>query len=252
MADRVPLIDIITLPEQSNSHHHAHSQVVVATEGVSLMEVDGQQRQILPGQGCSVDSFFPHQYAALSDHSNILVLNVAVKPDLDSAQYRSFFQLDPRTQQLISMLVEQTRNEECNSKLAHACQQTILSLVESRSTEFDRRYRDSKLDMNRIDSFVMRNLSHKITVPQLASLVYLSESQFYARFKQQMSITPTHHIAQMRLNEVKKCLLNTNLPLSQIADHCGYSSQSAMTNCFKQAFGVTPAKFKVLHSQPCD
>jgi AraC-like DNA-binding protein len=211
------------------------------------MEVGGVSRQILPGQGCAVDAFLPHQYAALSDDSRILVLNQSgVATPLSDEGSPTFFQLDAQVQQLIAMLITQTRNDPNDQLLLQTCQQTMLTLVARRSQAFETQFRDSKLDISVIEAYIRRNFSNKISVPQLASLVYLSESQFYTRFKQQMGITPAQYIFQLRIEEVKQCLALTRLPLSQIAQQCGFSSQSAMTNSFKKAVGVTPAKFQSL------
>ncbi|MBM7034952.1 helix-turn-helix transcriptional regulator [Vibrio ulleungensis] len=253
MLQRLPLIDLITLPEQAHSHHHEHSQVVVGLEGVSLMEVNGEPRQILPGQGCAVDAFLPHQYAALSDDSRILVLNQpGVASSLGDTHSPAFFQLDAQVQQLIAMLLAQTRSDPSDAILLQTCQQTMLTLVARRSQTFERQFRESKLDISVIEAYVRRHLGSKLTVPQLAALVFLSDSQFYTRFKQQMGITPAHYVSQLRIEEVKQCLLLTDLPLSQIAQQCGYSSQSAMTNSFKKAVGVTPAKFQSLIPTPAN
>jgi AraC family transcriptional regulator len=47
-----------------------------------------------------------------------------------------------------------------------------------------------------------------------------------------------------RLEQARKLLNVTNLPISRIAEDCGFSSQSHLTARFREAHAATPAEFR--------
>ena len=49
---------------------------------------------------------------------------------------------------------------------------------------------------------------------------------------------------QQNLEQVRKLLSLSEMPLVRIAQECGFSSQSHLTACFRTAHAVTPAQFR--------
>lgn len=56
--------------------------------------------------------------------------------------------------------------------------------------------------------------------------------------------TIRQYILDMRISHAKKALLNTDLPLSAIAETVGFNSNSYFSTYFRQATGLTPAQFR--------
>ena len=56
--------------------------------------------------------------------------------------------------------------------------------------------------------------------------------------------TIRQYILDMRISHAKKALLNTDLPLSVIAETVGFNSNSYFSTYFRQATGLTPAQFR--------
>jgi AraC family transcriptional regulator len=52
-----------------------------------------------------------------------------------------------------------------------------------------------------------------------------------------------------RLEAARDLLINTDLPLLQLADETGFSSQSHFTESFKKVYDVTPLQYR--KAVPC-
>ena len=88
----------------------------------------------------------------------------------------------------------------------------------------------------------------KINVEGLARRVGLSRRELLRLFRKETGRTPTEVINERRLEKTRSLVLHTHLPLITIADSVGFSSQSHMTRCYRDAFGITPARERARRS----
>lgn len=92
----------------------------------------------------------------------------------------------------------------------------------------------------RVRELVMTMLAKDLSIGELAQVTGFSKTQFVRLFKNSFACTPYEYILNVRLQEAKTLILNSELPLAVIADAVGFSSQSHMTTAFVRAFDVTP------------
>ena len=62
--------------------------------------------------------------------------------------------------------------------------------------------------------------------------------------KRVFRLSTKKYIMKVRLEEAMRRLIQTDQPLVQIADACGFSDQSAFTRQFRAATNQTPAAFR--------
>lgn len=126
---------------------------------------------------------------------------------------------------------------------SHMAIRRTASIELSRAGPVDRRLR-------RAIEFMHDNYSREIDLEEIASAAYLSEFHFARMFKQITGVTPHYYLANLRLERARKLLLETALPISEIAAMVGYQSQSHFTRLFRSAAGVTPRAFRNARSDP--
>ena len=107
----------------------------------------------------------------------------------------------------------------------------------------------------RIDQHLFLSLEKPVHVVELANITRLSKGHFQRAFKQTFQVSPHRYIVIFRLKHAKKLMLETRLPLSEIARACGFSDQAQMSRLFSREVGLAPnvwrrAKLAELNDDP--
>jgi transcriptional regulator GlxA family with amidase domain len=92
--------------------------------------------------------------------------------------------------------------------------------------------------------YIRQNYHKQITLKELAELTHLSVSALERRFKKHLAKTPSRLINEVRLENARRLLMDTNLPISDIAFQTGFSDHSYFTKQFKLFFGMHPSKMR--------
>lgn len=93
-------------------------------------------------------------------------------------------------------------------------------------------------------AYIREHLNEPLAVPMLADMAGVSVAHFRRLFQDAMGSPPHRYILATRLEQARKLLSMTPLPISQISDECGFSSQSHFTACFRAAHASTPADYR--------
>jgi AraC-like DNA-binding protein len=89
-----------------------------------------------------------------------------------------------------------------------------------------------------------------ITASQMAQQVHLSPAHFSRLFHRIMGMTYSHYLTQLRFYAAQNLLHHSDMPIAQIAQHCGFSRQSYFTRRFREFYGMTPSAFRSHVSRP--
>ena len=93
-------------------------------------------------------------------------------------------------------------------------------------------------------AFVQRNVMQDITLRSIADACACSESTVSHLFKAYTNQSVKKYINDLRIQQAKKLLLATSLPVSNIAFLCGFADTNYFSTAFKKRFGLSPAKFR--------
>ena len=77
-----------------------------------------------------------------------------------------------------------------------------------------------------------------------ARICGVSESSFYAYFKEWSGESPKEYKNRIRINAAKSMLENSNLPISEIAFRVGFDDPYYFSRLFKKMVGVPPRTFR--------
>ena len=98
--------------------------------------------------------------------------------------------------------------------------------------------------MNRIYEYVQENFQEIITLEDVANEVSLTVPAFCRFFKRMTHITFTQFLNEYRITCACKLLLQEDMLIVDIADHCGYQTLSHFNKQFLKITGYTPSDFK--------
>lgn len=88
------------------------------------------------------------------------------------------------------------------------------------------------------------HLSGSLSNGELAGLARVSESHFRRIFADAVGMPPHRYIQGRRLAQARRLLTMSDLPISVIADECGFYGQSHLTKCFQAMHATTPAVYR--------
>lgn len=96
-------------------------------------------------------------------------------------------------------------------------------------------------------SYIAQNVDKQISLHALAELVGLTPQYFCSLFKKATSQTPVEYINLIKLRHAKALLLQTELPVREIAHRVGVEDPSYFCALFKRYEHMTPMSFRTLH-----
>ena len=94
-------------------------------------------------------------------------------------------------------------------------------------------------------NYIIEYLETDINISELATQFAVSKFHFHRIFKEQMGANVYETIKSIRLQKASNLLItNRHSTITQIANMCGYSSQTSFLRAFKDRFGQTPRGWK--------
>ena len=99
-------------------------------------------------------------------------------------------------------------------------------------------------DISTAVRFIREHALEGVSVRDVLKHVPLSRRVLEARFKQVIGRTPHDEIERVKIEQVKRLLIDTDLILGAIAHRCGYKHVEYMCVAFKRAVGTPPGKFR--------
>ncbi|OHB65779.1 MAG: hypothetical protein A2Y77_18220 [Planctomycetes bacterium RBG_13_62_9] len=93
-----------------------------------------------------------------------------------------------------------------------------------------------------------RARTEAIQVDDVLRSVSISRRSLYDRFARTLGRSVHHEIKRVRVDELARLLVDTDLPMSQLALRLGCSDIKNLSRYFKQETGVTPLQYRNEHS----
>ncbi len=92
--------------------------------------------------------------------------------------------------------------------------------------------------------FISENYSQDLSLSILAKHFALSESHFSRQFKTFTGFGVNEYIATVRVKNAEKMLATSKIPITDIAQNCGFNSSSYFSAVFKKVRGITPGEVR--------
>lgn len=103
---------------------------------------------------------------------------------------------------------------------------------------------EKKKRMRKLLAYISKNYMEPVTLQELASVIGLSEAECCRFFSSQMNRTPFSYLNQYRIERSCELLVNTDLPVSDIAMQTGFNSFSYYGKRFREMMHCTPSEYR--------
>lgn len=92
--------------------------------------------------------------------------------------------------------------------------------------------------------YIHAHYADKLAVADLAAAAFCSQRECYRCFQLCLHQTPAEYLQHVRLQAACKLLIETDIPVTEIAQRCGFSSSSYFGAQFRQEYSCTPTQYR--------
>ncbi|WMT43273.1 AraC family transcriptional regulator [Paenibacillus sp. D2_2] len=101
-----------------------------------------------------------------------------------------------------------------------------------------------KRSMPRSIRYIHEHYDEPITVQKLAEYEHYNPTYYSEWFMKETGKSPSSYIQEVRLNEAKKLLRSSDIPILHIAIQVGFGHQSSLTRLFVKHEQLTPSQYR--------
>ncbi|MBO0495624.1 AraC family transcriptional regulator [Pseudomonas sp. Marseille-Q1929] len=245
-----PILTLRHYTQAPIDHSHDHAQLVFGLSGHLDFEVEGRGSQVRESS-VMVLPYSAHHVCDSRDGSRCLVLDVPTEHwvvqslgEHADASRRLLDQptrlaLDARQHQLVQWLAHSPVNDPLIVQ-----QGAVLLLASLNAPQEAMPLPGKRLPYAAFNAHIERHVAHPLQVADLARIADLSPARLHARFMAECGQTPMDYIRSRRLHMALDLLRGTPLPIGEIAERVGYSSQSAFAAAMLREFGASPGQLR--------
>ena len=108
----------------------------------------------------------------------------------------------------------------------------------------DRKVKDEGIVSSAI-SYMRQNYQNPdLTMNALAEYLQISSVALSIEFKNEMGIEPSRYLTNLRMEEAKRLLRETELLVKDISNAVGYEDVGSFIRRFRKQMGVTPLQYR--------
>lgn len=95
-----------------------------------------------------------------------------------------------------------------------------------------------------LKQYMDNHIESNLSIKTLANYVFRSPSQTIRIFKKEYGVTPYNYLLSKKIETAKLLLINTNMPIKQIAVKLKFADEHYFSNFFKSKTGISPISFR--------
>ena len=100
--------------------------------------------------------------------------------------------------------------------------------------------------VHRAVSYIQENYARQISIKDYCQICKMSMPYFGHLFKTETGMFFNNYLTQCRMCAAIALMNDTEMKISDVAEACGFSSNSYFISCFKKQTGLSPVKFRAL------
>lgn len=101
-----------------------------------------------------------------------------------------------------------------------------------------------------MEQYLKENLSRRITLESMEREFNCSKSTIINRFIRRCQYTPMKYLANLRMMEAERLLIESDATMTHIAESVGYDNPSNFARAFKQFTGMSPREYRKCYGRP--
>lgn len=237
-------------------HIHREFEFLVMTKGKGTIYIENEKFEIKAGDGLFINSeelhigvktdsepaeffavvFAPEVFGSLAIDS---IVQKYVEPVI-KRKISMPKKLDCNIIELLNKVHEEPGELKIKSLLFDIWDQCLAKSEKSPDV-----VKSKALDEMKAVMEYMRNNCHKdISLDDMAAYINISKGYLCREFKKVVHMTPFEYLIRVRIDKSCDMLRNTNFPIGEISEQCGFNSFSYFTKIFREKVGCSPREYR--------
>ncbi len=249
-------------------HIHREFELLVIKCGTGVMYIDNNEYLIREGNGVFVNSgqlhlgerandepceFYAIVFApeTMSDLGTDAVTEKYIRPIVNKKiTPPSYLSREPPWQRDILEIadaVEKINSEKipASELAAKAKLMEAWRLLYLHSEEREQSPKQGIIDgMITAMEYIRAEYASPLTLGGIAEHVSMSSGHFCRSFSEVMHETPFAYLMRIRVENARRLLREGRIPISEVAEKCGFNSFSYFSKCFREEVGCTPSQYQ--------
>lgn len=253
--------------ETYNNHFHPEMEICFILYGNAEFHVEQQVYPLYEHDFLIMNPLELHRVNSCSKHCHLLLLHINLTafqpyaPELALTRFSFSNAVNNRSMELYQRLYQGFRSilnigisqsaawklsilrevSDILEALIHY--ETSVSASAERTALSSLKEENQKRILSILD-YLDRHWQDSISVEQLARQMRMSPSYFSRFFKNAMGIGILKYLTNLRLNRSLHPLLNTEMPITDIAMECGFNDYKTYGRLFRSEFGTSPSDYR--------
>jgi len=219
--------------DKVKSHQHDYGQLIIPLDGALHLTTSKRSFSVGDRAICYVPKSCIHEYNAVGE-------NLFLVTDVSSDLLKRHYQLNDDNIKL-KQIMDKRWQAIRNLMLVESETGDKASLM--RLFEYVVSFLDFEEEIKSI-TYMKANLNQKIDFKDLAAIENYNFTYYSEWFKKKTGCYPKAYLQNLRLEEAKRLLRETELNIIEIAFEIGYDQQSSFSRFFKQMMGITAKQYR--------
>lgn len=221
-----PYLERICFEDIPHKHVHNFGHLILPLQGTLNLNTDNRLIHIDTNHILFLPSNFEHSYFS-KNRNKFLVFFIPTYIAESHCSEVKFLDLDAQWHALRVLMLSEYQDKKTNT--------TAIRQLLYYSFQLIQRYQEFASVR-----YIQENYHSHISLKTLAQLEHYEVNYYSQWFEKKMGITVQEFLHQLRLNEAKRLLRETDLSICNISQQVGYDYQSSLTRIFKQYESTTP------------
>lgn len=252
-------------------HWHSEFEIVRILQGSLRISLDNHEHIMLEGDCVFINSETVHGaspqdciYECIVFNPQYLSINESdCKSFIDGLLNRTiyineiFFYDDVQYTHIISSLFDAIKNRLSGYTLTvTGCLYELFGLVRARGNYSENPFINSihhneknVIMLKKALAYIRTSYDSQISLADIADAAGISPKYLCTFFKDMTGQTPFEYLNAYRIERAARKLINSDLPITQIAFSCGFNDLSYFIKTFKKIKNVTPRNFRKKREQ---
>lgn len=246
-------------------HYHPEIEITYVVKGEGLAFIGNKIVEFKAGQAFLIGPYLPHNFVASDEEEMIMdrecwglqFTQEWLNSFKESAALGPLFkamsfgvdlgQLTPKEHEDFANIVGTNSLKSMGSffnLMASIAERKEFKTVSTTSAYSNVMSQKISKRMERVSKYIQDNYQRAITLSEISDIASMTEQSFSRWFRQTSGLTFIDYLMQLRTTVASHLLINTNKPMSEVAEESGFNSSSSFNRSFLKVKGCSPREFR--------